>query len=106
TLVCDVRDAAALRERARAQRVNLRDHGAEAGPDGRFGVSFDETTTLADVADLAWVITGYRIDADELDALAGTFPLDGTTLPAALRRTDAVLTHPVFERYHGEAAFV
>ncbi len=106
TLVYDVQDAAAVRDRARTQRINLRDHGAEAGPDGRFGLSLDETTELADVADLAWVLTGYRVDADELDALAGTFPIDGDTIPAALRRSDAVLEHPVFERYRGEAAFV
>src|SRR5690606_13053371 len=38
--------------------------------------------------------------------IAEAFPVDGETIAAGLRRTDAVLTHPVFRRYHGEAAFV
>ncbi|HEY0877820.1 MAG TPA: aminomethyl-transferring glycine dehydrogenase [Zeimonas sp.] len=106
TLVYDVGAAAAVRERARQQRINLRDHGAEAGTEGRFGVSLDETTTLVDVGDLAWVLTGHRVAPGELDTLAGTFPLHGETIAAGLRRSDAILTHPVFERYRSEAAFV
>ncbi len=106
TLVFDVSDANAVRERARAQRINLREHAVGPAAQGRFGASLDETTTLADVADLACVFTGERIDAGELDALAVAFPLEDTALDAALLRTDAVLSHPVFARHRSEAAFV
>ncbi|MDT3678195.1 MAG: aminomethyl-transferring glycine dehydrogenase [Burkholderiaceae bacterium] len=106
TLAYDVSDASAVRERARAQRINLREYAAESGPKGRFGASLDETTTLADVADLAWVFTGWRIDAGELDTLAAAFSVEGGAIAAALLRTDTVLAHPVFERHHSEAAFV
>ncbi|HLT25474.1 MAG TPA: aminomethyl-transferring glycine dehydrogenase [Zeimonas sp.] len=106
TLVYDVDDAAAVRERARAQRINLREYAVEGGPEGRFGVSLDEKTTLVDVADLAWVLTGRRSDTGPLEALADACPLDGAAIPQALLRDDAVLTHPVFQHYRGEAAFV
>jgi glycine dehydrogenase len=106
TLVYDVPDADVVRQRARAQRINLREHAADSGARGRFAASLDETTTLADVADLAWVYTGWRIDAGELDALAVAFPLDDTAIDAALCRSDAVMAHPVFARHHSEAAFV
>ncbi len=106
TLAYEVDDASKLRERARAQRINLREHATESGAKARFGASLDETTTLADVADLAWVFTGRRIDAGELDTLAAAFSVEGDAIDAALRRTDAVLTHPVFARHRSEAAFV
>ncbi len=99
-------DASAVQERARAQQINLRDHAAEGGPQGRCGVSLDETTTLADVADLAWVLSGHRAERAQLDALGARWPLEPEALAPALRRTDAVLMHPVFRKYHSETAFV
>jgi glycine dehydrogenase len=42
-----------IRRRAERKRINLRWIGEQ-----RVGVSLDETTTLEDVADLAWVLTG------------------------------------------------
>ncbi|MFG1498403.1 aminomethyl-transferring glycine dehydrogenase [Saccharospirillum sp. HFRX-1] len=70
--------------------------------DGRVGVSLDETTTAADVERLFAVLLGdnHGSDLAELDAavLASNTP----ALPAELRRTDAVLSHPVFNRYHSE----
>ena len=83
-----------VRERARAKRINLR-----WLDDGRAGVSLDETTTVADVADLAEVLTGTRPDAD---ALAESLALEPESIPAGLQRGDAVLTHPAFNRYHTE----
>lgn len=70
--------------------------------DGRVGVSLDETTTAADVERLFNVLLGdnHGLDLAELDAavLASNKP----ALPADLRRTDEVLSHPVFNRYHSE----
>ncbi|MEW6691128.1 MAG: glycine dehydrogenase (aminomethyl-transferring), partial [Pseudomonadota bacterium] len=51
-------DAAAVRARAESKRINLRYYGPQ-----RVGATLDETTTLEDVADLAWVLTGRPFDA-------------------------------------------
>ena len=78
-----------LRARAAAKRLNLRWF-----EDGRVGISFDESATLTDVADVAEVLGGTR-----LDLLAFEPP---ESIPAALRRGDAVLAHPVFHRHRTE----
>ncbi|MBN9425809.1 MAG: aminomethyl-transferring glycine dehydrogenase, partial [Burkholderiales bacterium] len=108
TLVFDVgtdRDDA-VRERAAALRINLRDFAAEGGRPGCFGVAFDETTAPADVADLAYVLSGQRIGDATLQAALDALQIEPGSLPASLRRSDAVLTHPVFNRYHSETEFV
>jgi glycine dehydrogenase len=88
TLVFSVPSAEAVRSRANAKRINLRYYDEK-----RVGVSFDELTSPGEVADVA-------------EALLGTRPKLGDaapeSIPAALRRADAVLTHPVFNRYHTE----
>jgi glycine dehydrogenase len=58
------------------------------------GISLDETTTREDVAALA-ALLGKRIEADCADAI-----------PANLRRTDAILAHPVFNTHHTEHAML
>ena len=104
TIVVDPRaaglDAAAIGARAAAQRINLR-HFA----DGRLGIALDETVGPQDVSDLAFVFTGTRPDADAL-AASGAVGVEPASIPAALRRDSAVLTHPVFNRYHSETEFV
>ena len=79
-----------VKARAAAKRINLRYIDAK-----RVGVSFDELTSLDDVTDVAEALTGKR-----------TTPRNSATepesIPAALRRTDGVLAHPVFNRYHTE----
>ena len=79
-----------VKARAAAKRVNLRYIDVK-----RVGVSFDELTSLGDVTDVAEALTGKR-----------TTPRNSATepesIPAALRRTDSVLAHPVFNRYHTE----
>jgi len=79
-----------VKARASAKRINLRYIDGS-----RAGVSFDELTSLEDVADVAEVLTGKRPALPEL----GTEP---DSIPRTLRRTDAVLAHPVFNRYHTE----
>jgi len=94
TLVFRVHSGEAVRSRAGAKRINLRTIDAT-----RVGVSFDELTSLEDVADVAEVLSGNRPDiASRVDSLSSE-PL---SIPPALRRSDAVLTHPVFNRYHSE----
>jgi glycine dehydrogenase len=86
--------ADAVRARATEKRINLRYLDG-----GRVGVSLDETTTLQDVADIAEVLTGKR---PEIERIARELTVEPVSIPRELRRTDAVLSHPVFNRYHTE----
>ncbi|MFT4174865.1 MAG: aminomethyl-transferring glycine dehydrogenase [Rhodocyclaceae bacterium] len=81
--------------------------------DSTLGVSFDETTTRADVIRLLDIFAGYferdggsvstvrhgygSTDIDAFDARA-----TDCAIPAALVRTSTVLTHPVFNAHHTE----
>src|SRR5687767_8117608 len=94
TLVFAVPSAEAVRARASAKRINLRYIDAK-----RVAVSFDELTSLDDVADVAEVLTSNRADSKQLAARLSTEP---SSIPPALRRSDPVLAHPVFNRYHSE----
>jgi glycine dehydrogenase len=95
TVVAKPRDSAErARERAAAKGIELR-----WLEDGRAGVSFDETTTLADVADVAEILRGTTVDAT---AIAARLSPEPESIPAGLRRTSRLLTHPVFSRYHTE----
>jgi glycine dehydrogenase len=91
TVVFELRAGEAVHRRASAKRINLRYIDA-----ARVGVSFDELTSLEDVADVAEVLSGRR---PEMLRLADNL---SESIPLALRRTDAVLSHPVFNRYHTE----
>ena len=83
-------DAARAHAAARARRINLRELGKDA-----VGIALDETATRADVAAL-WAVFGASGDVDALDAAVGD------AIPAALVRTSAYLTHPVFNSHHAE----
>jgi glycine dehydrogenase len=86
---------AGIRQRADNRRINLR------FVSGGVSVALDETVTLADIADLVYVLTsGTPSISDAAQELA----LDSDANPLA--RTDAVLTHPVFNRYHSETEFM
>jgi glycine dehydrogenase len=92
-------DSAGIPARADALGINLRTFA-----DGRIAVAFDETVGVADVADVAFVLTGTRPDPAAL--LASRLGIEPAGIPAALRRDSAVLTHPVFNRHHSETEFV
>jgi len=87
-------DAAAVRKRALERRVNLR-----YLEDGRVGATLDETTTVGDVADLAWILTGRPFDAAASLATLGAGP---EAIPGGLRRASAILAHPVFHGCRSE----
>ena len=91
-------DPAAARRRAAAKRINLR-----YLDDGRVGVTVDETTTLADVADLARVLGGRAFDTA---ARAAQLPADAIAFAKALRREDAILAHPLFRDHRSETAMM
>ncbi|WP_028533891.1 aminomethyl-transferring glycine dehydrogenase [Paludibacterium yongneupense] len=68
--------------------------------DGVLGVSFHEAAGLEDLARLCALFTGHAPVIANLDAETAT------AIPAALVRTSAVLTHPVFNRHHTEHAML
>ncbi|KVD73849.1 glycine dehydrogenase (aminomethyl-transferring) [Burkholderia sp. ABCPW 14] len=88
---------AQVHELAKDKRINLR-----RVSDTRVGVSVDETTTRADLADLLAIFAqaagATAPDVDTLDAALPGVP----ALPAGLERTSAYLTHHVFNRHHSE----
>ncbi len=96
TLAVDV-DAAAqpkIREAARARRINLR----VLSPT-RLGVALDETTSLADVADLVAAFALGKPPAFKLETLVKT---PHRAIPKALVRSSPFCTHPVFTTHHSE----
>ncbi|WP_417068305.1 aminomethyl-transferring glycine dehydrogenase [Niveibacterium terrae] len=80
---------AVIHRAALAAGYNLRHVSADV-----LGVSFDEKTTREDLQALL-ALFGTNADLAALDETA-------PTLPDALLRRDAILTHPVFHRYHTE----
>ena len=88
---------AKIHERAYARDCNLR-----ALPDGRTGISLDETTSEEDLALLLNIALGegHGQSVADLDARIAGGAATGIT--QSMRRQDAVLTHPVFNRYHSE----
>lgn len=95
TLTVLAGDKAALIARAEELGINLR-----ADLDGAVGVSLSETTTRGDVAELfeLFLGAGHGLDLEVLDKAAQGHH----GIPQDLLRTDAVLTHEVFNKYHSE----
>lgn len=96
TLTVEVKDKAAVLERALSFGLNLRTdiHGA-------VGITLDEATSREDVQVLFAALLGddNGLDIDKLDNAAST---DSNSIPAAMLRVDPILTHPVFNQYHSE----
>ncbi|XZG70399.1 aminomethyl-transferring glycine dehydrogenase [Chitinibacteraceae bacterium HSL-7] len=90
TLRVAVSDAAGLVAKADGAGYNVRLVDATT-----VALSFDEVTTRDDLAAL-WTVFGVTADVDALDASATSL------IPPQLARESAVLTHPVFNRYHTE----
>ncbi|RDU98440.1 aminomethyl-transferring glycine dehydrogenase [Trinickia dinghuensis] len=98
---------AAVHEAAKRLRVNLR-----RVSDTRVGISVDETTKRADLADLLSLFASAAgaIDVPHVDTLDTALTRgqeqgqggDMAAVPAALVRTSAYLTHHVFNRHHSE----
>ncbi|MFN2288349.1 MAG: aminomethyl-transferring glycine dehydrogenase [Chromatocurvus sp.] len=87
-----------LGDRAEAAGYNLRRYGA-----GRFGVSFDEACSGADVEALFALVLGdeHGLSTETLDCAIAAG--DDDSLPQSLLRSDAILSHPVFSLYRSEA---
>uniref|UniRef100_UPI0035C68010 aminomethyl-transferring glycine dehydrogenase n=1 Tax=Serratia quinivorans TaxID=137545 RepID=UPI0035C68010 len=96
TLTVEVKDKAAVLERALSFGINLRTdiHGA-------VGITLDETTSREDVQTLFALLAGdnHGLDIDALDAAVSK---NSQSIPAGMLRKDPILTHPVFNSYHSE----
>ncbi|XZF13505.1 aminomethyl-transferring glycine dehydrogenase [Chitinophagaceae bacterium MMS25-I14] len=94
TLTVKVKDAAAIREKAEASRINFRYFGGQQ----LVAISLDETTTLSDLADILSIFTinenpiAFGIEDDKV--LSG--------IPTPLVRTSEFLTQEVFNKHHSE----
>ncbi|WP_137886887.1 aminomethyl-transferring glycine dehydrogenase [Pseudomonas sp. 2FE] len=84
---------AELHAKARAAQINLREVDG-----GRIGLSLDETSSQADIEQL-WALFAEGQALPDFEALAASIP---SRLPTALLRESAILSHPVFNRYHSE----
>ncbi|EGQ8172201.1 aminomethyl-transferring glycine dehydrogenase [Vibrio vulnificus] len=83
----------ALYAKAQAADINLR------LLDGQIGISFDETTTVADI-DALFAIFDVKESVNALSTdIAGN---EFAATPEACRRTSRFLTHPVFNTHHSE----
>ena len=84
----------ATHEAARRSRINLREVDAQT-----IGISLDETTTRQDVEAL------WEIFSGEQETALSVAELEASTsdkIPAALRRSGEILSHPVFHMYRSE----
>ena len=94
TITIETGDATdALYTKALQADINLRKLN------GKIGVSFDETTTTQDIADL-FAIFDVKEDIDALStAIARN---EFSAIPESCRRETRYLTHPVFNTHHSE----
>ncbi|KAJ2385564.1 glycine decarboxylase subunit P, partial [Coemansia sp. RSA 2603] len=97
TLRVHVGDAAAVHARAEARQINLR----RIDP-ATVGVTLDETVGREDLAALFEVFGADPAGLDALAAAAAPTVAESPAVPSALVRQSAILTHPVFNRYHSE----
>ena len=93
--------ADAVIARAEVRQINLR-----RLDERRVLVALDETVALDDVADLVAVLADRDTGAAALQTLTEKLGAGSDVLPAGLLRTDAVLAHEVFNRFHSETEFM
>ncbi|CUA81439.1 glycine dehydrogenase (decarboxylating) alpha subunit [Gulbenkiania indica] len=91
TVQVELANADAVYQAALQAGYNLRRVSANV-----LGVSFHEAATEDDLAALIGLFTGKDADLSALDAAAAD------AIPAGLKRTSAILTHPVFNSHHSE----
>ena len=95
-------------------RAMNRGYNLRAVGDTAIGSDMDEATTAHDLIELFNCIMGegspLNVDSIDRRICSGNIQYSGTAaevgIPAALRRTDTVLTHPVFKQYQTETALM
>jgi glycine dehydrogenase len=96
TLTLEANDKQEIIERALCAGINLR-----SDLSGALGITLDETTARQDLIKLFNVLLGndHGLDIDALDAQVVQ---QAPSIPQSQLRYDAILSHPVFHRYHSE----
>jgi glycine dehydrogenase len=84
-------DIDSIRLRATEKQINLRWY-----EDSSIGISLDETTSINDLEDLLYVISG---STSELE-INGS---EKNAIPESLKRIGELLPHPVFSKFHSES---
>ena len=92
TVRVETSDAAAIADRARKARINVRTLGK-----GALCVALDETVGDEDLADLLAAFAGSK-SAPSVDSLLGV----DARYDERFARTSAFMTHPVFNSHHSE----
>ncbi|ORX67844.1 glycine dehydrogenase [Linderina pennispora] len=95
--VADGSSAAEVHARADARRINLRKID-----DQHVGVQLDEAITREELAQLVEVFNGDVSALDSLVTSVAQTAAASAAIPAGLARQSAILTHPIFSRYHSE----
>ncbi|MDH4573227.1 aminomethyl-transferring glycine dehydrogenase [Salinicola acroporae] len=97
TLTLSGVDSHRIQGRALTREINLR-----YPADGEVGISLNETTTAADLAELFDVLIGeeHGLSVSELDHQA--VERNACGIPAAYRRQSDFLQHPNFQRFRSE----
>ena len=94
TIVVKVADMAPIKEKAEAQKINLRYINHQ-----HIGISIDETTLTEDLYDL---LNCFENDTDPV-----TFYIDTEAtlshIPTSVVRTSKYLLHPIFNTHHSES---
>ncbi len=90
TVTIKVADAAATFENCIKAEINIAKVDAQ-----HLRVSFDETHTIADVNQLASILTGKTINKTQAETV-------DLKAPAGYARQSTYMTHPVFNSYHSE----
>ncbi len=97
TITIKVADRQQVLKQALEVHINLRPVGSD-----QVGISLDETTTRDDIISL-WNSVLGKGHGLSVDAFDHEITQSGSTsIPENLQRTDAILTHPVFNSYHSE----
>lgn len=93
TITVKAKDVNAIRTKAEAAKINF-----FYGKDNWITISLDETTTLADVADIINIFANHEY------AVAFDFAQEETNnIPGALMRTSSFLEQDVFNTHHSES---
>lgn len=104
-----------VQKRCQSKKINLRNYCESSHSEVlsktlsgiEIGISLDETSTLGDIADLIFVLTGTSVDQSALALAAESLEADNfLTIPFVLSRKEPVLCDPEFNNAPSETEFV
>ncbi|KAJ2841381.1 glycine decarboxylase subunit P, partial [Coemansia erecta] len=95
--LADSTTATEIHARADERRINLRRIDSRT-----VGVTLDEAITREELVQLAEIFGSDAASVDALTAGAASSVAESSAVPAGLVRQSAILTHPIFSRYHSE----